>query len=217
MSSKLDNNNLWEDQMKKRIISVMIITIVIFMFAGCASTTRTVTRVSVEEVADQSGNWNDTDSRLVAEQMIKDLMYRSWLQDFVLEEDRKPVLVVGTIRNLSSEHIQSETFIKDIERELINSGKVKFVAGNKERTEIRKERLEQQSYASDETAKRLAVESGADFMLQGGIKSNIDASGSKAVKFYQVDLELVNVESNEKVWIGSKEIKKYVKKSKMKW
>ena len=67
------------------------------------------------------------------------------------------------------------------------------------------------------TAKRLAVESGADFMLQGGIKSNTDASGGKAVKFYQIDLELINVESNEKVWIGSKEIKKYVKKNKVKW
>ena len=88
---------------------------------------------------------------------------------------------------------------------------------SKEREEIRGERTEQQSYASDETAKRLAAESGADFMLQGGIKSNIDASGGKAAKFYQVDLELINVESNEKVWIGSKEIKKLVQKSKTKW
>ena len=203
--------------MKISKIAVLGLLVIILMLMGCASTTRTVERVSAEEVSDQSGNWNDTDSRLVAEQMIKDLMYRPWLQDFALEEDRKPVVVVGTIRNLSSEHIQSDIFIKDIERELINSGKIKFVAGIKERDDVREERMEQQSYASDETAKRLAAESGADFMLQGGIKSNTDASGGKAVKFYQVDLELINVESNEKVWIGSKEIKKFVQKNKVKW
>ena len=203
--------------MKISKIAVIGLIVVKLMLVGCASTTRTVTRVSADEVSDQSGNWNDTDSRLVAEQMIKDLMYRSWLQDFVLEEDRKPVMIVGTIRNLSSEHIQADIFIKDIERELINSGKVKFVASKIERGEIREERMEQQSYASDETAKRLAAESGADFILIGGIKSNTDASGGKAVKFYQVDLELINVESNEKVWIGSKEIKKYIKKNKVKW
>lgn len=203
--------------MKRSKITVVGMFIILSMLLGCASTTRTVTRVAADEVSDQSGNWNDTDSRLVAEQMIRDLMYRPWLQDFVMEQDRKPVLVVGTIRNLSSEHIQADIFIKDIERELINSGKVKFVASKKERYEIRDERMEQQSYASDETAKRLAAESGADFMLQGGIKSNTDASGGKAVKFYQVDLELINVESNEKVWIGTKEIKKYVKKNKVKW
>ncbi|MDP8201666.1 MAG: penicillin-binding protein activator LpoB [Candidatus Tenebribacter burtonii] len=203
--------------MKISKLAVLGLFVIILMLVGCASTTRTVTRVSADEVLDQSGNWNDTDSRLVAEQMIKDLMYRAWLQDFVLEEDRKPVVVVGTIRNFSSEHIQEEIFIKDIERELINSGSIKFVASKKERGEIREERMEQQSFASDETAKRLAVESGADFMLQGGIKSNIDTSGGKEVKFYQVDLELINVESNEKVWIGSKEIKKFVKKNKVKW
>jgi len=203
--------------MEKSKIAFIGLFVIILMLVGCASTTRTVTRVSAEEVSDQSGNWNDTDSRLVAEQMIKDLMYRPWLQDFVLDEDRKPVVVVGKIRNFSSEHIQADVFIKDIERELINSGKVKFVAGSSQRDEVREERLEQQSYASDETAKRLAAESGADFMLQGGIKSNVDASGGKEVKFYQVDLELINVESNEKVWIGSKEIKKFVKKNKVKW
>lgn len=203
--------------MKYSKITIIAILGLLVLLAGCATTTRTVERVSAEEVSDQSGNWNDTDSRLVAQQMIKDLIYRSWLQDFILEEDTKPIVVVGTIRNFSSEHIQSDTFIKDIERELINSGKVKFVAGINERNEVRKERMEQQSYASDETAKRLAAESGADFMLQGGIKSNIDESGGKAVKFYQVDLELINVESNEKVWIGSKEIKKFVKKNKVKW
>ena len=203
--------------MKISKIVVIGLLIILLMLTGCASTTRTVKRISTDEVEDLSGNWNSYDSKQVAEQMIKDLMYRPWLQDFVLEEDRKPVVVVGTIRNLSSEHIQSDIFIKDIERELINSGKIKFVAGIKERDDVREERMEQQSYASDETAKRLAAESGADFMLQGGIKSNTDTSGGKEVKFYQVDLELINVESNEKVWIGSKEFTKEVQKNKVKW
>lgn len=187
------------------------------VIVGCAAPTRTVSRIAADEQTDFSGNWNDTDSRLVAEQMVQDMMYRSWIQDFVMDNDRKPVLIVGTIRNFSSEHIQTGTFVKDIERELINSGKIKFVASSQERGEIRQERLEQQSYASDETAKRLASESGADFILQGGIKSNVDASGGKASKFYQVDMELINVETNEKVWIGSKEIKKIIQKSRTKW
>ena len=200
----------------KTIIVILTLSSMLVL-VGCASSIRSVSRVAVDEQTDFSGNWNDTDSRLVAEQMVQDMMYRSWVQDFVMDNDRKPVLIVGTIRNFSSEHIQTATFVKDIERELINSGKIKFVASSQERGEIRQERLEQQSYASDETAKRLAAEAGADFMLQGGIKSNVDASGSKAAKFYQVDMELINVETNEKVWIGSKEIKKIVQKSKTKW
>ncbi|MCF7793295.1 MAG: penicillin-binding protein activator LpoB [Candidatus Cloacimonetes bacterium] len=199
-----------------RIILLTVMFCAVLLTLGCGPN-RTVSRVSSDEVTDLSGNWNDTDSKLVAQQMIQDMVYRPWISDFMMEEDRKPVVIVGTIRNFSSEHIQTDTFIKDIERELINAGKVKFVASSKEREEIRDERMEQQSYASDDTAKRLAAESGADFMLQGGIKSNVDASGGKAAKFYQIDLELINVETNEKVWIGSKEIKKLVNKKKTKW
>lgn len=201
----------------KSQVLISVVLLAVLILAGCAGPTRTVARVSADEVTDISGNWNDTDSKLVAEQMIQDLMYRSWLNDFVMEENRKPVVIVGTIRNFTSEHIETGTFIKNIERELINAGQVKFVASQKEREEIRGERLEQQSFASDETAKRLAAESGADFMLQGGIKSYVDASANLAAKFYQIDLEMINVETNEKVWIGNKEIKKLVQKSKTKW
>ena len=200
----------------KIILTVSLMIGILFML-GCAGSTRTVTRISTDEVSDLSGRWNDTDSKLVAEQMIQDMVYRSWIEDFVLENDTKPVLIVGTVRNKSSEHIQTETFVKDIERELINSGKVKFVAASKERKEILEERYHQLSHASDETAKALASETGADFMLIGTITSTTDAISGKAAIFYQVDMELINIESNEKVWMGSKEIKKFIEQKKTKW
>jgi len=203
--------------MKKKWGSIISIFIVLTVLAGCATQTRKVERISTDEVTDLSGRWNDTDSRLVAEQMIRELTYRPWLDDFKNESGRKPVLIVGNIRNLSSEHIQTDVFIKDIERELINSGQVKFVATSQQRDEIRDERDEQQLFASEETAKSLAQETGADFMLKGSINSNTDEIGGKAAIFYQVDLELINIESNEKSWIGSKEIKKFISKAKTKW
>ncbi|MCD4819743.1 MAG: penicillin-binding protein activator LpoB [Candidatus Cloacimonetes bacterium] len=201
--------------MKK--LQILGIVFLLLLMLGCASQTRTITRTSSQEVTDYSGNWNDTDARLVAEQMIKDMISRSWITDYILENDHKPVVIVGNVRNKSSEHIDSEIFVKDIERELINSGKVKFVATSNERKEILAERYHQQSYASEETAKSIAQETGADFVLIGSIKSTMDAISGKAAKFYQIDMELINIESNEKVWIGQKEIKKLISQSKTKW
>ena len=195
---------------------IVLVTLMATLLVGCA-TTKTVTRISTDTVTDMSGRWNDTDSGLVAEQMVTDLVYRPWLSDFMLDMDKKPAVIVGNIRNMSSEHIQTETFIKDIERELINSGKVKFVATSDERKEIRTERDEQQTFSSEETAKAIAQETGADFMMKGTITSITDAVDGKAAVFYQIDLELINIESNEKVWIGSKEIKKFIAKGKTKW
>lgn len=198
------------------VFRVSLFITCVSVVVGCSSAPK-VERIGVDEVRDLSGRWNDTDSRLVAEQMVGDVLLRPWLADFRSSSSRKPVVIVGVVRNLSSEHIEVGTFIKDIERELINSGLVKFVATRGERQEVRGERLDQQSFASEVTAKRLASETGADYMLKGGIKTHIDAVAGKHVKFYQVDLELIAVESNEKAWIGSKKIKKFVKQSRLKW
>jgi penicillin-binding protein activator len=198
-----------------KILKILCVLMIGVAFIGCKTTK--VSRISTEETTDLSGRWNDTDARLVAEEMVKDALSRPWLTNYVQDQGRKPVVIVGTVRNKSSEHIETLTFIKNIERELINSGEVKFVAGKMERREIRGEREDQQSWASEETAKRLAAETGADFMMQGVITSITDAVQGKKVVYYQVNMELVNLETTEKVWIGEKKIKKYIERSGVKW
>ena len=54
-------------------------------------------------------------------------------------------------------------------------------------------------------------------MMQGQITSVTDAVDGKKVVLYQVDMEIIHLESNEKVWIGSKKLKKFIKKSKTSW
>ena len=186
------------------------------LFTGCGGGVA-VQRIATDEVTDLSGKWNDTDSRLVAEKMVADMMSRIWLPNFLKEKGKNPTVIVGTIRNMSTEHVNMQVFTKDIERELINSGRVQFVASKGEREEIREERVDQQTYASLETAKRLGQEYGADFVLIGTFKSVEDVIERKKAILYSVDLELIDVEKNLKVWIGNKKIKKLIKRAGVKW
>ncbi|MDF1546003.1 MAG: penicillin-binding protein activator LpoB [bacterium] len=195
---------------------LILVLLVMLMAAGCGSSKK-VTRLDPNTVTDLTGKWNDTDSRLVAEEMIADCLSRAWVVDFVQTNGTKPVVTVGMIRNKSDEHIDTEIFTKDFERELINSGKVKFVASPDQRDEVREERLDQQEFASRETAKKLREETGADYMLVGGVKSIVDQEGGVKVVFYQTDLELIHIESMEKAWIGTKKIKKDISSGKTKW
>ncbi|MCD6311070.1 MAG: penicillin-binding protein activator LpoB [Elusimicrobia bacterium] len=188
---------------------ILSITVSVLLISGCAPVS--VGRIDAGEEVDLSGYWNDTDSRLVAEEVIKDCLSRGWLSDFTSLAAKKPRVIVGTVKNMSSEHIATATFVKDMERELINSGKVTFVAGGSEREEIRQERAEQQKFSED--AKAFFREKAADFILQGGINSILDSVGRKTLRYYQIELELINIETNEKVWIGQKKIKKLVKRS----
>jgi hypothetical protein len=176
-----------------------------------------VERIDVDETRDLSGEWNDTDSRLVSEEMMRDVLARPWLDSFINEKGNLPAVIVGEVRNLSHEHINVGTFIGDIERELINSGGVQFVASKSERGEIREERKDQELNASAETAKRMGEELGADFMLKGAINTILDTEGKEQVRYYQVDLSLISLADNRKVWVGQKKIKKFVKKNSIRW
>jgi hypothetical protein len=191
--------------------SLFFLALGFFLFAGCA--THKVERVSPNEQIDLSGRWNDTDSRLVAEEMVNQIMNAAWVENHKKNNGGKvPVVVVGLVYNKSHEHISSETFIKDIERAFINSGRVRLVQAGDKREELRRERAGQQEFASLETAKRWGLELGADYMLNGDISSITDEYKRERVLFYQINLELSNLETNEIIWIGDKKIKKYVNK-----
>jgi len=181
----------------------------ILMLFSCA---HKVTRIESNETPDISGKWNNTDSRLTADEMISQSLNSPWLANFSeSKKGKKPVVIVGMITNKSHEHIEAETFIKDLERAFINTAKVGLVQGGKKREELRAEKGDQQSNASAITMKRFGLENGADFILQGSINSIVDAYKRNKSVTYQINLELTNIETNEVVWIGDKKISKLVK------
>ena len=185
----------------------------LLLSGGCASTS--VSRVDAATVTDLSGRWNDTDSRMVAEAMIQEALSRPWLATYTGANKRPPVVVVGTVTNRSHEHINVQTFVSDLERELTNSGRVTFVAAKGQREEIREERREQAANALESTQKAPGKEIGADYLLRGSISTIQDeAEGTKAI-FYQVDLEMVDISNNVKSWYGQKKIKKIVERKRV--
>ena len=192
-------------------------TTLLIVLLGLSACGTQVERVAVEETHDLSGAWNDTDSRLVSEEMINDMLARPWRQEYTSRYTKQPTVIVGTVRNLSHEHINVNTFVNDIERAMINSGKVTFVASSQEREEIRDERKDQDLHAREDTRKSMGQELGADFMLKGTINTIIDMESTTQLRYYQVDLNLISLRDNRIVWVGQKKIKKLVKNSKLRF
>lgn len=198
---------------KNHSLTGLVVLLALVVLAGCRSTK--VERVSPDTVMDLSGYWNDTDVRIVADSLIADCVNAPAITNYIRNNNALPVVIVGNFRNDSDEHIDTSILTKKFETALINSGKVDFVASSSERGEIRQEREEQQAWASEETAKRLANETGADFMLIGSVKTMVDQMDNTATRTYWVYAELIDIESNRKLWLGeNSEIKKVITKSK---
>jgi uncharacterized protein (TIGR02722 family) len=206
--------------MKSRpLASAATILVVAFLAVSCSN--KNVTRIEPDTVTDLSGQWNDTDSRLVANALIEQSLTDPWLSRYSnANGGNPPTVIVGEFRNRSSEHIPVSTFVNDLENAYINSGAVTVVAGDVQRDQIRDERDDQQENARADTRARLGQELGANYVLQGELNSIQDeeettrfgATRKEQIVFYQVDARLVDLESNAVVWAGQHKIKKYIER-----
>jgi uncharacterized protein (TIGR02722 family) len=184
---------------------------VILLITLFSCQTRSVTRIDPTREIDLSGRWNDVDSRKVADQMIYDLFESESFKNYSKSKARKPVIVIGQIRNKTSEHIDADNFIKKFEVVIHNSNVADLVESGEFRDKVRVERSEQQDYADPATAKRWGQETGADVILFGDMTSEVDTYNNKRVVNYVTTLYLTDLETNNRVWFGQNEIKKYVK------
>jgi len=201
------------------LTSAAAILVIAVLAASCSN--KNVSRIEPDTVTDLSGQWNDTDSRLVANALIEQSLTDPWLERYSnANGGDPPTVIVGSFRNRSSEHIPVSTFVNDLESAYINSGAVTVVAGDAERDQIRDERDDQQQNARSDTRAGLGQELGANYVLQGELHSMEDeeettrfgATRKEKIVFYQVDARLVDLESNAVVWAGQHKIKKYIER-----
>jgi penicillin-binding protein activator len=182
--------------------------VIIVILSSCS---RSVTRIDPDTQIDLSGRWNDTDSRKVADQMIYDLFQSDAFKKYADGLGRKPVLVLGSIKNKTSEHIDAGNFVKKFEVVIHNSGMADLVESDEFRDKLRKERAEQQDFADPATAAKWGKEAGANVMLFGEMSSETDTYSKKRVVNYITTLFLTDVETGKRIWYGQNEIKKFVK------
>jgi penicillin-binding protein activator len=196
----------------RRPAAAMVLLLTAAVLSACAG--RQVSRIEPGAVTDLSGRWNDTDSRLVANELITLSLNAAWARQYAeANGGRTAPVIVGDFRNRTMEHIAVNTFVRDLENAYVNSGAVTVVANRDERREIRGERQDQQEHARADTRMRQAQELGARYILQGEIQAIEDQEGRERVVFYQIDATLTDLESNARVWVGQHKIKKVITRS----
>ena len=196
---------------KSILVAVLVLGTVVFV-NGCGKNVEVARVDSGKEIA-LTDKWNDEDSRLVAEEMINDMLSYPWISQFNQRfPGKEPLVTVQRVRNKSHEHIAVDTFVNDIKRAVIRSGKAGFIATLEERQDTRAELADQDMNASADTRMEMGEEDGANFALSGTINSIVDQLDGQRVTYYQVDLKLINLQTAREVWNGSKKIKKFMER-----
>lgn len=187
---------------------VLIFLILLTSLFSCA---RKVSRIDPGQQIDLSGRWNDSDSRMVADKMTAELLSSTRFKEYTQSLGRKPTIIVGQIRNKTSEHIDADNYVKKFELAIFNSNIADLVESDVFRDKLREERAQQQDFSDPATMAKWGKEVGANLMLFGEMTSETDVYNKDRVVNYITTLFLTDVENNKRIWYGQQEIKKHIK------
>ena len=178
--------------------------------AGCSNGNWNVKRVDPSASTDVDYRFNDQDAQQVFHAMASDMLSRPWIDESLRENGgKRPVVFLGTIKNNTQDYVNTELFTNQLKAEMINGGRIDVKAEREARQLLRDERLDTK-YNDPATVKQAAKELNSDFALVGSVNDNKQRTndGRTVVNYYQITMELTNVETARIVWSKTEPIKK---------
>lgn len=192
----------------------LLIMVFSYILSSCTSTHGNYADPNQTEIV--GDRWNETDLRLTAQKMVRDMLSSHWISDWQDEQKKKsakPFLLVDDMENRSSEQIDTSSIFEIVRSDLINSGKIRFLDGG-----MRDRLLKEYKYQGSGTVRKSQVKGpgkqfGADFFLTGAISDIVGKSDGYKTVTYQIEMRLTNISTSEIVWSGIEKIKKQFKRS----
>lgn len=165
---------------------------------------------TIEMLSDQ---FNENDLQLIAKKMVDSLATSS----IMTQLQGRPIIVVGKMKNSTSEHIDMKSLSDKILVQLTKTGRFAFQEKGA-REEIAQEYEYQGSgYVNPETAKGPGQQASADYLLTGEISSNIQEVGRDKLVYYKMTVKLNNLRSGVIDWTDEKELRKKFVKQPVAW
>jgi uncharacterized protein (TIGR02722 family) len=171
---------------------------------GCAAQ-RSVSYQDPTKVETLTESFGSTDLQGIAERMVT-----SMVRVPVISDGQRPVVQVSTVKNKTTEHIDTKSITDKIRTALIKTGMVRFTAASDANEELLGT-LDYQQHSGavlKETRKKANRQIGADYLLYGEIDSIVKRSGRVSDVYYKFTLNLVDIESGLIEWSDEKEIRK---------
>ena len=170
-----------------------------------------------EDTKDLAENWNENDIKIVCNHIIDEVVDSRRIKNFARDNDRDPVVIIGRIENESPERIDTSIIEKKLENAIINSGVCEFIASRDQRALLAEELVYQSDHASADTAKEIDNQTGADFMLNGSVKTVVEVGKTQTQKTYHVVVQMIDLETHNVIFsTENDEINKLYKTTKKK-
>lgn len=199
------------NEVLKSIGSVFAVGVVSVSLSGCIGGSQ-VKYGDAAAVETTTTDFGSTDLQKMAEKMVDSVL--TFPPIVQVTAKRRPVMFVDTIKNKTSEHIDTESITDTISSRLLRSGKFRFVDMTKVAS-VRKQMEFQgdSGMVKESSAMKMGQQIGAEYMLYGNLSSIVKRNSSSKDVYYKFTMKLMHIESGILEWSDEKEIRKSKKKS----
>ena len=182
--------------------------------AGCQSVSSPVVRFdrqvnygdakAVELVTNEFGS---TDLQMIAERMTGSLLETGIFQG-------RPTVTISTVKNKTSEYIDTTNVMNSIQTALVKSGKVRFARsiGEMQQGVDELQRQNQSGLYKQSSTAKVGQMTAAKYQLEGELTSIVKQSNATKDVFYKFTLKLFDVQEGTIEWADEKEIRKTSKR-----
>ncbi|MDW6092643.1 penicillin-binding protein activator LpoB [Vibrio rhizosphaerae] len=192
--------------MKKSIILVLGLAA---LMSGCANK---VSYGDAQAVETKTVDFGSTDLQKIAADMVDSMMMSGSVA--AITRHSRPIVFVDSIKNKTSEHIDTESITDTISTKMLNSGKFRFV--DMTRIEAVRKQLDFQNndaLVDKSSSIQFGKMVGAQYMLYGNLSSIVKDTGSDKDVYYKMTMRLMDLRSGLIEWADETEIRKEQEKS----
>ncbi len=192
--------------MNKSVVALLGLAMVL---GGCANKVEYGDANAAETTTVDFGS---TDLQKIAGEMV-DSMLQSGSVAYITKNNR-PIVFVETIKNKTSEHIDTESITDSVSTKMLNSGKFRFV--DMERVESVRKQLNFQNndeLVDQSSAIQFGKMVGAEYMLYGNLSSIVKQAGKNTDVYYKMTMRLMDIKTGLIEWADETEIRKQESRS----
>ena len=146
--------------------------------------------------------------------MVGDLLNSPAFAQIAGQPQVQPVIIVGKLKNSTSEHIDMQSLADKIQTQLANTGRFAFVDANARQAIAEEYEYQGSGYVRPDQAKGPGQQVSPDYLMTGELASIKQRVGSDEFIYYKMTTKLSNLRTALVVWQDEKELKKkFVKQS----
>lgn len=195
--------------MKARF-NLLLLVIIISLLAGCGST---ISYEIKDEETVTGSDWSAKDLKDVSEYMTASVKQSALISSPQYKSERPRWMMAKDLKNETDEHVNTRTIMEKIRTRLINEGFAIFVDDQAIEDILNQMQLQQSGLFDDKTVTKVGKLVGAKLILRGTVSSIRKRTDRRDIIYYNITLQLVNIQTGEIVWTDEKEIQRLTSKS----